>query len=232
MRTIGVLGGMGPEATIALMTRVVAAVEAHDDADHIPLLVDQNTQVPSRIKALIEGTGESPAPVLGDMAARLEGAGADALVMACNTAHHYADAIQARVSVPFLSMVELAARAAAAQASGPVGVLASPAVAQVGMYDRALEKLNTEARHPDGPAALAVIRTVKAEGPTDAAADALAVVATDLAAAGASTQIVACTEYSLLLDRIDLPGVTLIDAMDVLVAEIVAFATGEGPSGL
>lgn len=58
MRRIGVLGGMGPEATIFFMQQVVDAVQARDDADHIPLLVDNNSQVPSRIKAILEGTGD------------------------------------------------------------------------------------------------------------------------------------------------------------------------------
>ncbi|MEM1302669.1 MAG: amino acid racemase [Pseudomonadota bacterium] len=226
MRTIGVLGGMGPEATIALMARVVAAVDARDDADHIPLIVDQNTQVPSRIKALIEGTGDDPGPVLGDMAARLEAAGADALVMACNTAHHYADAITSRVSVPFLSIVDLSVQAAVARADGPIGMLASPAVAQVGLYDGVVGAAGREVLHSDGDAALAVIKAVKAEGPTADAARALEAIALGLAEDGAATQIVACTEYSLLLGQMDVQGVTLIDAMDVLVAEMVAFAKG------
>ena len=68
MRTIGILGGMGPEATILLMQRVLVAVPATDDADHVPLIVHQNPQVPSRIAALIDGGGADPAPVLARMA--------------------------------------------------------------------------------------------------------------------------------------------------------------------
>ena len=68
MRPVGILGGMGPEATILLMQKVLAAVPARDDADHVPLIVHQNPQVPSRIAALIEGTGANPTPVLEQMA--------------------------------------------------------------------------------------------------------------------------------------------------------------------
>ena len=79
------------------MQKVLDAIPAVDDADHIPLLVDQNPQVPSRIRRLIEGTGEDPAPVLADMARRLVAGGAEALAMPCNTAHHYAPAIRSAV---------------------------------------------------------------------------------------------------------------------------------------
>ena len=46
MRKIGVLGGMGPEATILFQRRLVKVVPAKEDQDHIPLLIDMNTQVP------------------------------------------------------------------------------------------------------------------------------------------------------------------------------------------
>ena len=108
MRRVGILGGMGPEATILVMQKVLQAVRAADDSDHVPLIVDQNTQVPSRIRHLVERTGADPAPVLADMARRLVFGGAEALAMPCNTAHYYAPAIRAAVAVPFLDMIELA----------------------------------------------------------------------------------------------------------------------------
>src|ERR1700723_1217369 len=94
-RRVGILGGMGPEATVLLMRKVIAAVPAKDDRDHVSLIVDQNSQVPSRIKHLVESTGEDPGPVLAEMAKRLERSGAKALAMPCNTAHHYAADIAA-----------------------------------------------------------------------------------------------------------------------------------------
>jgi aspartate racemase len=62
-RTVGILGGMGPEAKVLLMQKVIAAVPAQDDAGHVRLIVDQNPQLPSRIAWLLEGGGEDPAPV-------------------------------------------------------------------------------------------------------------------------------------------------------------------------
>ena len=68
LRTVGILGGMGPDATVLLMHRILQKVHALDDSDHIPLIVMQNPQVPSRIAHLIHQTGESPAPILANMA--------------------------------------------------------------------------------------------------------------------------------------------------------------------
>ena len=226
MRTVGILGGMGPEATVMLMQKIIAAVPARDDGDHVPLIVDQNPQVPSRIARLIEGTGADPAPVLAAMAQRLEAAGAEALAMPCNTAHHYAGDIGAAVSIPFLDMVAASARAALAVAGlgGKIGLLASHAVAQVGLFDRALGALGLEMIHPDdGTAMLGAIRGIKAHWPNEAARAALLAASCALFEKGARVQLIACTEFSLIAEAVA-PGVRAIDTLDVLVAEIVGFS--------
>jgi aspartate racemase len=227
MRRVGILGGMGPEATVLVMQKLLAAVQAHDDADHIPLLVDQNPQVPSRIRHLIEGTGEDPGPVLADMARRLVAGGAEALAMPCNTAHHYADAIRAAVSVPFLDMVAASVAHAARLAGrgGQIGVLASPAVRKVGLFDAPLAKLGLTALYvQDEAAMLAAIRQIKAEGPQPQARQALQAASADLLARGATVQMIACTEFSLIPDAVS-PQAAVFDTLDCLVREIVAFST-------
>lgn len=227
MRRVGILGGMGPEATILIMQKLLACVRAQDDADHLPLIVDQNPQVPSRIRHLIEGTGEDPAPVLADMARRLVAGGAEALAMPCNTAHHYAPAIRQAVSVPFLDMVALSAEHAASlvKAGGKVGILASPAVRMVGLFDAALAPFGLTAIHAQGEAAmLAAIRQIKAEGPQSAARETLHGASKDLAGRGASVQLVACTEFSLIADSVA-QGAETFDTLDLLVGAIRDFAT-------
>lgn len=233
MRRVGILGGMGPEATVLLMQRVIEACPATDDAGHVPLLVDQNPAVPSRIKALIAGTGPSPEPVLIAMAEGLERAGVAALAMPCNTAHAYAGAIRGRVPLPFLDMIGLSAEAlsAALPQGGRVGMLASPAVRLARVYDAALAARGLVPVWPEDEAALlAVIRAVKA-GQKGAGAEAeLARIADDLARHGGCAAIlVACTELSLLTRGLGaaLPaGVRWFDSLDLLAAAIVDFARG------
>lgn len=230
MRRVGILGGMGPEATILVMQKVLASVQARDDADHIPLIIDQNPQVPSRIRHLIEGTGDDPGPVLADMARRLVAGGAQALAMPCNTAHHYAPAIRAAVDVPLLDMVALSVAhvAALVATGGQIGVLASPAVRKVGLFDAGLAQHGLTAIYAlDEPAMLAAIRQIKAEGPQPAARQTLLAASKDLAARGASVQLIACTEYSLIADSVA-KGVLAVDTLDVLVSGIKKFALEQG----
>lgn len=225
-RRIGVIGGMGPEATVLLMQRVIRAVPAIDDSDHIPMIVDNNPQVPSRIDALIHGTGTDPGPVIAAMARRLQDYGARALVMPCNTAHHYAPAIRAAVTVPFLDMVSLSASRAAdlSAPGGRIGILASPAVRNVGLFDAALTAVGRQACYPENADdMLAAIRDIKRNGPSDATRQTLAQAARNLHRQGAACNLVACSEFSLIADAASDQAPSL-DTLDVLVAEIVRFA--------
>ena len=86
---VGIIGGMGPEATIDLMARIIELTPATEDSDHIHMLVDNNPKVPSRIDAIVNRAPIDPTPTLVAMAQGLERQGADYLVMPCNTAHAY-----------------------------------------------------------------------------------------------------------------------------------------------
>ena len=230
MRRVGILGGMGPQATILVMQKLMASVQARDDADHIPLIVDQNPQVPSRIAHLLDGSGVDPGPVLADMARRLVAGGAQALAMPCNTAHHYAGAIRAAVAVPLLDMVALSV-AHAADLVGPggvIGILCSPAVRKVGLFDAPLAAVGITARYPNDEAAmLAAIRQIKSAGPQPAARAALLAASHELAARGAAVQMIACTEFSLIADAVT-QGITAFDTLDLLVQAIRTFALAGG----
>ena len=226
MKTVGILGGMGPEATILLMQKLLAAVPARDDSDHIPLIVHQNPQVPSRIKALIEGAGEDPGPVLARMARDLHAAGAEALAMPCNTAHHYAPDVASATPLPFLNMLELTAEALAAQGAQRIGMLASPATRLAGVFAAPFAAHGlTPVFLPDDSGILAIIRAVKAGEPLATLRPRLAQEAEALLAHGADHLLVACTELSLMTDA--LPAATPhTDSLDCLTRAIADFATG------
>ena len=231
MRAVGVLGGMGPEATVLLMSRVIALTPANDDSDHVPMLIDNNTQVPSRIKAIIEKTGEDPGPVLVAMARRLAEAGVEALVMPCNTAHHYAPLLKEAVSIPFLDMVELTADHIArlwgsvdSPAVFRVGMLASPAVRITGVFDRAFAARGlTPVYSPHQDAMLACIKAIKAAGQSDTAIELLQNLAAGLITEGVDLLLVACSELSLIKNCLP-HKILVVDAIDVLAEAVIAFS--------
>ena len=226
--TIGMLGGMGPAATVELMSRIVRQTPAQDDRDHLRMLVDNNPKVPSRIEAIIEGTGADPLPELQRMAQGLEAGGADFLIMACNTAHHYHAEIAASVAIPFLSIVEVTARHLAERPQARrVGFLASPAVRRTGVYEKGLAGLGRSVVYPDeeGSAGLLdVIREVKRglAGPAQTAR--FHRIAHDLALR-ADIALVACTELSML-PLPEIAGCEVVDTLDLLAGAAIARASG------
>ena len=225
-KVIGVIGGMGPEATVDFMHRLVARTPARDDADHLHVLVDNNPKIPSRIAALIKGTGEDPAPVLCDMAKGLQAQGADFLVMPCNTAHYYLPAIARSVTIPVLDMVELAIQKLAKPQR--VGMLASPAVRKVGLYQARMEQAGLQALFPeaqDEQALLGIIKAVKAGRLDDNHREAYSKIAGKLLDAGADALLVACTEFSVIGPPAGVAA-PVVDALDVLVESTIATARG------
>ena len=221
---VGIIGGMGPEATVELMRRVTARTRAEDDADHVHLLIESNPKIPSRIAHLLEGTGDDPLPEILRVARNLQGAGAEALAMPCNTAHHYAEQIQAGVSIPLLDMVKLTvARIAAASSAARVGLLASSAVHRVGVYAREFAEQGLQGVLPRRQDELmTLIRGVKRGDSGATAAKRLAEIGAELSES-CEIALIACSELSLISTHLaSRPRV--LDSLDVLADAVVEFA--------
>jgi aspartate racemase len=227
-KVVGIIGGMGPEATVDLQQRVLRATPATDDADHIRMIVDNNPKIPSRIKALIEGTGESPLPVLQEMARKLAAYGADFLAIPCNTAHFYYGKIQSAVNIPVLNMVGLTVEKVRQDnpALKRVGILASRAVVMNELYTGPFRRFGIEVPYPAEVLQedlMRIIKAVKTGRYSPEERKALTQAAADLFRQGAEILLVACTELSLLSDSLS-PSVRLYDTAQVLAEGIVRAA--------
>lgn len=224
---VGIIGGMGPAATILLQQRLLDAVQVSDDDGHIPLLVDMNPQVPSRIDYLIHGTGSNPGPVLSRMARSLEAGGAEILAMPCCTAHHFAEHIEQSTSIPFLNMVALSVQEIAQEvpAMGKVGILASPASQKIGLFGTALKPHGFTAVYAEESSKiLKIIEGIKRQGPTDEYIEATQQAVNQLVKAGVSAVLIGCSEFSLVANKLELE-LPVVDAVDVLARHIVHFKT-------
>ncbi|HWM27714.1 MAG TPA: amino acid racemase [Woeseiaceae bacterium] len=230
--TVGVLGGMGPDATIDFMSKVVALSSAKTDQDHIRMLVDHNPKVPNRQAAILEG-GPDPGPELAAMARRLEQAGADFLVMACNSAHAFLEPVREAITIPFVSIIEesigeIETHCPEAQ---KVGIMATDGMLATGIYQKQLSDTGRAAvvpREDELARLMALIRRVKAGDRSPGVADEMGTLAELLASAGAEAIIAACTEIPLVLDaaRITVP---VISSTDVLARRTIALARGIAP---
>jgi aspartate racemase len=236
-RTVGVLGGLGPDATLDFFAKVLAATPARSDQEHLHLIIDNDPSVPNRNDA-VAGRGPSPAPQLTAMARRLEGAGADFLVMVCNAAHAFQGAIVEAVGIPLVSIIDQTVDATLARspAAHRVGVLAAEGALDAGLYQRAFEARGVEALVPEGDDRarfMDLMYAIKSGDKGGEVARGMLDLARALHEAGAEALVAGCTEVPLVLTQealrtagLDLP---LVASTDALVEATVAIALGERP---
>lgn len=225
---IGVLGGMGPLATLDFFNKVLAATPAKGDADHVPLLIQSDPRISPRPAAIL-GKGRSPLPELLAGRDRLIAAGATALVMPCNTAHFwYADLCQG-CTVPFLSIVDASVKELVplADAGSTIGIIATRATLAAQIFDPVLIGLGYTVMLPDESAmeslVLPGIELVKAGEPLQGGR-LIEQAVQALLNHGAQAVILACTETPLALDAIQSPlRIHCVDSTAALAKSCVAW---------
>jgi aspartate racemase len=104
-KTIGILGGMGPEATLDCFAKIIKLTPARKDQDHLRVVIDSNPKVPDRTEA-IRGKGPSPVPLMVSGCKALERAGADFIIIPCVTAHFFIHLLKSEISLPIISIID------------------------------------------------------------------------------------------------------------------------------
>lgn len=228
-RVVGVIGGMGPEATVDFMSKVIALTPARRDQDHVRMIVDNNPKTPDR-QAAINGDDTAVRAALVAMAKQLQEAGADFIVMPCNTAHAFVDdAIQA-IDIPFVHIVEETVREIEHEhpQAQQAGILATDACLVAGVYQKALRaagKIPVLPGADDQHECMQLIGLIKAGDTSEDVRKRMTGLAERLIEAGADVVIAGCTEIPLVLNDNDIK-VPLISSTDVLAKRTVAIATG------
>lgn len=207
---IGILGGMGPLATADLYKKMVLHTDAAADQEHPRVVIDSNTDIPDRTAALLYG-GADPVPEMVKSARRLEAAGADVLIMPCNTAHGFYDAVSGATRLPVLHMIALTRDALLRRGVKTAGLLATDGTIRTGVYQRTFDGCGVALLTPDaaGQAAVTgvIYRGVKA-GDLAYDVSAFRAACEALLARGAETLILGCTELPLAFElyHLDYPA--------------------------
>ena len=170
------------------------------------MLADVNTAIPDRTAAILRG-GPDPVPELTKSARRLVSAGADILLMPCNTAHYFYDDVARAVSVPVLHMPREAAAALKAAGVKKAGVLATDGTVQAGVYEKALTGAGIEPVYPS-PAMQAEVMRLIYDGVKGRSAPLESIpvgdILQDLRGQGAEKVVLACTELPIAFAELGL----------------------------
>ena len=214
---LGVLGGMGPQATQMFYQRVLDRTDAERDQDHIPTLILSDTAMPDRTAAIRSGdTAALCAQLLAD-ARVLEHWGASAIAIPCNTSHTFVPRLQRELTVPIVNMVTETAAALKALGARRVGILATDGTVQMGLYQSACEAAGLRAVTPPPDIQKLVMSVIYDEikKGEKGSREKFAAIDGALRALGCDRAVLACTELSVYKDWHGLPDFYL-DAMDVL----------------
>lgn len=216
-KLLGVLGGLGPMSTFRFCELVTAHTRADGDADHIDMLISSRASTPDRTAFILGRSADSPLPAMRDETDRLVRGGADLIVIPCNTAHYFYDALAATCPVPMLNIIRETVNALHRRGIRRFGLLATEGTVRSRSYQRDTEGTGMECIVPSESDQAIVTEIIygavkRGEAPDTAAFRA---VSERLLARGCEALVLGCTELSLLpKDRLD-PAI-FIDSLDVL----------------
>lgn len=225
-KVVGILGGMGPLATVDFMRKIIEATHARTEQDNIRLLIDCNPKVPPRVEAILHD-GADPGLPMADMAKNLESAGADLLVIACNTAHYYYEVVSNAVHIPVLDLLKTTAQFLGGKKVPSAMILGTEALLRTNLYGLALEKEGVKAILPDVSCQSALSSAIAAvkTGHLDLAHTYAEQIARHCKESGAAIAILGCTELPIAFQGVRCP-VPLLDPGLIAAEEIVRLVKG------
>lgn len=216
---LGVLGGMGPQATNTFYQFVIDRTDAQTDQEHVNALILSDSDMPDRTTAILGSKQQQEAVYcrLLEDAKLLERAGCTCIAVPCNTSHFFLDRVQAYIGIPILHMIRETAKALAAQGKTRPGIVATVGTIQSGLYQKEFSALGIQAVIPSDPAqaqAMSLIYDDIKSG-RDGDPQKFAAVHRDLLAQGCDCAVLACTEMSVFASQHHLPPFYT-DAMAIL----------------
>ncbi len=199
---IGVLGGMGPAATVDLFNKFVSYTVANRDQEHIPLIISSIPDIPDRTEALLNH-GESPLPLMTDYLKKLESAGAECIVIPCNTAHFWFSELKKACHVDMLSIVETTMKEVLATKKKNIGLLATNATMYMGLYQKNIENKHLNCITPDKKSQENVMESIYLlkSGNKKIAESIMKQQAEILFSRGAEIIVLGCTEVPVILEN-------------------------------
>lgn len=232
LKTLGVIGGIGPMATVCFMDTVVSRTSAACDQEHIPMIILNDTRIPDRTDYILDNTSPDPLPRMISDARSLESSGADIIVMPCNTAHYFYEEIAKSVDIPVLNIIEVTVNRARAVLPGlkKLGILATRGTIEGGGYKKYCGEVGIEYCVPDEKDQQTVMDIIYKQVKAGKSADivALSGVIANMEHAGCDAVVLGCTELSVVNKQYGITSTRtdVIDSMEALAEETIAACGG------
>lgn len=220
-KILGIIGGMGPEATISFYSRIIKLTKVHKDQEHFRVVIDSNTKIPDRTDAILRN-GDSPLPALIETAENVKKMGAEVAGIPCITAHYYIDALRQAVDLNIISAIEVLGDKlhTAYPAVKKIGILATSGTVQSRLFNEQLSPLEilypyAENQEKKVMEAIYGEEGIKNIGINKKSLNLLIAAGNELIDRGAEVIVAGCTEIGVILNQ-DHFNIPFMDPMDVL----------------
>lgn len=227
-KIIGIIGGMGPEATVDLYMKIIKATNAAKDQDHFRVIIDSNPKIPDRTKAIL-GEGESPVKAIIQTGKNLELLGVDVACIPCITSHYFMEEIQKGLSFPILNALTETRKFITNEFSTVknIGVLATSGTLKTGLFNKYFPDFNIIYPSPESQADKVMEAIYGSNGIKSGNTGAyplklLKEASEELIGKGADLIISGCTEIALSLKQEDIAK-PLVDPMVVVANAVVKY---------
>lgn len=228
MKTLGVIGGVGPLSTAYFMEVLINKTDAEIDQDHVDMIVLNHTKIPDRTAYILDNTQPSPLPMMIEDAKMLERNGAHVIVTPCNTAHYFYNELSSAVSVKFINMIDETAEYLKSLGVKVAGVMATNGTIETKLFQNALKKVGITPVVPcpqNQQFVMDIIYdNVKASKPIEL--DKFRTIVNELRLNGCERVILGCTELSVLKREYSL-NEFYVDSLEVLVEKSILACGGK-----
>ncbi|WP_168640332.1 amino acid racemase [Dickeya sp. CFBP 2040] len=220
---IGILGGMGPGATVDAMQKLIRQTPARKDQEHIPMIAVSIPDIPDRTQCILN---HSPSPLkkMVEYMRILENAGATCIIIPCNTAHYWFDDLKRHTQVNMISIIDATCQQVTEQHIRHVAILATTATVRGEIYQRALASQQVDCTLPTSEQQDAVMNSIYAykAGDIAQARTLLLPVVASLHQQGVAKIILGCTELPLILEtEVSTTPDAYLDATDALIKKAI-----------
>lgn len=215
-KIVGIIGGMGPGATALLFQKLIDYTDAKCDAEHMHIIIDNNTSIPDRTTAILNGD-HTPADYICESGKKLQHCGAELLLIPCNTSHYFYEDIQNALEVPVLNMIAETARICLKKGYHKVGILATTGTCNTGIYSKELKKFDIETVYPDKEGQKKVMEVIydQVKAGKKINVQILDQTLKKMEVQGAQAFILGCTELPFAIKNGDF-GYCFLDSLDIL----------------
>lgn len=219
-KILGILGGLGPLATVYFMDLIVKMTDAQKDQDHISMIVLNHSAIPDRTDFILDNTKPNPLPMMVEDAKKLEKSGADYVVMPCNTAHFFYEQIQRNISIPMLNIIQETVRYSVENTPNikKLGILATKGTITAGAYQHMCEKFGIDWAVPslaDEQSLMNIIYNQVKAG-KDVNINEFIKIIDNMKADGCDAVVLGCTELSVINKDFELGRDDITDSLEVL----------------